>query len=561
MISETHCGEMLSLPSLQSRTFKSHTAQRSPVSSLERYSGRSYSYRLWDELSMQKAAVAVEDGMSLRKAAEMFQVPKSTLYDRVTGKVKFGARSGPDPYLTNEEEEELLNFLLKCSDIGYSHSRKQVISIVQQVVDGKRIQTVVSNGWWERFCQRHPQVTLRAPAPLSYSRAVSSDRESLNNYFDLLEETLHANNIFNKATNIFNVDESGFPLNPKSLKVFSHKGAKNPSYLTSDCKSQVTVLVCTSAAGYALPPFIIFDRKTLNPELTTGEVPGSIYGLSSKGWIDMELFNEWFFRHFLLYAPPSRPLLLLMDGHSSHYCPEVIREAAAQKVVIFVLPPNTTHCTQPLDKGTFSALKVAWRQKCHDFICSNPGKTVSRYDFSKLFSSAWYEAMTMVNITSGFKVTGVCPFDRNAFKLPGETFTSFRPQTLQEETGLAYIPMYSPRRFTTKPCMQVSPDPPVQNSTCGLPLLKPVSSISKYLNTPMAPSAIIKKDGKKISGRVLTSCENIQLITEKEQMKIEKEKIKEERQKQKEEKRKIKERAAIIKAELKIRGTSIIMLV
>ena len=60
---------------------------------------------------MQKAAVAVEDGMSLRKATEIFQVPKSILYDRVTGKMKFGARSGPDPYLTNEEEEELLNFL------------------------------------------------------------------------------------------------------------------------------------------------------------------------------------------------------------------------------------------------------------------------------------------------------------------------------------------------------------------------------------------------------------------------------------------------------------------
>ena len=298
---------MLSLPSLQSRTFKSHTAQRSPVSSLERYSGRSYSYRLWDELSMQKAAVAVEDGMSLRKAADIFQVPKSTLYDRVTGKVKFGARSGPDPYLMNEEEE-LLNFLLKCLDTGYSHSRKQVISIVQQVVDGKRIQTVVSNGWWERFCQRHPQVTLRAPAPLSYSKAVSSDRESLNNYFDQLEETLHANNILNKATNIFNVDESGFPLNPKSLKVFSHKGAKNPSYLSSDCKSQVTVLVCTSAAGYALPPFVIFNRKTLNPELTTGEVPGSIYGLSSRDGLTWNCLIM-VFHHFLLYAPPSRLLL------------------------------------------------------------------------------------------------------------------------------------------------------------------------------------------------------------------------------------------------------------
>ena len=47
---------------------------------------------------MQKAAVAVEDCMSLRKATEIFQVPQSTLFDKVTGKVKFGARSGPDPY-------------------------------------------------------------------------------------------------------------------------------------------------------------------------------------------------------------------------------------------------------------------------------------------------------------------------------------------------------------------------------------------------------------------------------------------------------------------------------
>ena len=78
------------------------------------------------------------------------------------------------------------------------------------------------------------------------------------------------------------------------LKVFSHKGAKNPSYLTSDCKSQVTVLVCTSAAGYALPPSVIFDQKTINSELTNGEVPGSRYELLSKGWIDMELFNGFF---------------------------------------------------------------------------------------------------------------------------------------------------------------------------------------------------------------------------------------------------------------------------
>ena len=97
-----------------------------------------------------------------------------------------------------------------------------------------------------------------------------------------------------------------------------------------------------------------------------------------------------------------------MDGHSSHYCPEVMRE---NKVILFVLPPNTTHLTQPLDKGALSALKVAWRQKCHVTFGHNPGKTISRYDFSKLFSSAWFSAMTMTNIISGFKVTGIYPFN------------------------------------------------------------------------------------------------------------------------------------------------------
>ena len=108
-----------------------------------------------------------------------------------------------------------------------------------------------------------------------------------------------------------------------------------------------------SAAGYCIPLMIILDRKTLHPDMTIGELPGTIYGLSSKGWIDSELFRMWFNDHFLRYAPPVRPLLLLMDGHSTHFCPDTIRLAAEKDVVLFTLPPNTTHIAQPLDKGCF----------------------------------------------------------------------------------------------------------------------------------------------------------------------------------------------------------------
>ena len=58
--------------------------------------------------------------------------------------------------------------------------------------------------------------------------------------------------------------------------------------MSSGLKSQVTVVGC---GGQCIPPMVIWDRKNLPPELAVGEVPGTIYGLSMKGWIDQELFD------------------------------------------------------------------------------------------------------------------------------------------------------------------------------------------------------------------------------------------------------------------------------
>lgn len=133
----------------------------------------------------------------------------------------------------------------------------------------------------------------------------------------MLDEGLTENGIF-KPSSIFNCDECGFPLNLKCLKVVDKTESKNPCHITGGDKSQVTVLACASASGYAIPLFVIFDK--LNPKLH--EVPGTLYGLSHSGWMNRDLFYYWFLHHFLEYAPPFLPLILLLDGHSSHYCPE-----------------------------------------------------------------------------------------------------------------------------------------------------------------------------------------------------------------------------------------------
>ena len=69
------------------------------------------------------------------------------------------------------------------------------------------------------------------------------------------------------------------------MKTVHRKGEKNPVAIGSGLKTQITVVGCASAGGYCLPPMVIWDRKRLKPELTVGEVPGTIYGLSKKGWI------------------------------------------------------------------------------------------------------------------------------------------------------------------------------------------------------------------------------------------------------------------------------------
>ena len=85
----------------------------------------------------------------------------------------------------------------------------------------------------------------------------------------------------------------------------------------------------------------------------------------------------------IFFFMSARPLLLLLDGHLSHYCPEMFCLAAAEQVmIIYALLPNTTHLTQPLDKGYFGPLKVCWKEACQDYMKKNPGKVVSRYSFS-----------------------------------------------------------------------------------------------------------------------------------------------------------------------------------
>jgi len=194
------------------------------------------------------------------------------------------------------------------------------------------------------------------------------------------------------------------------LKLLWRRGRKRFGIVLPDRNHRLQSLNCGNATGQILPLFIIFTVKQLNILWTNEEVSGSCYAVSDKGWVDQELFFYWLKEHFLLNAVSQCPLLLLLDGHSSHFEPNSIQFAKDNQVIIFCPPPHTTHECQ-LDCSLFRPFKRHWQEACHKFYQTNPSKVISKLNFCSVFRNAWLSAVTPANVCGGFKKAGVFPFN------------------------------------------------------------------------------------------------------------------------------------------------------
>ncbi len=166
--------------------------------------------------------------------------------------------------------------------------------------------------------------------------------------------------------------------------------------------------------------------------------------MSGKGWTDQELFRHWLKDHFVRYAVPGRPLLLILDGHSSHYEPVSVELARKEDIILFCLPPHTTQDSQPLDCTVFGPLKRHWADICHEFQQTHPGMVISKLNFSKYFAEAWLRALTPSNIIAGFRKCGIQPFNREAIPVPDEQHHSDvdkcdeAEERLEDHSGLQF---------------------------------------------------------------------------------------------------------------------------
>ncbi|VDP84675.1 unnamed protein product [Echinostoma caproni] len=151
--------------------------------------------RRWTQRDMTNAYNAVKyQGMSLRGAATAFNVPESTLRDRVHGRVSLEcSRPGPPTFFTYEEEKKMVDHILFMSKIGYPYTRNQVVELagdmtkaVGRIAPFKYLNP--SQAWFYAFLNRWPDLKnfLFGPRSNRKSKGVSGD--SIQAYFEQLEK-------------------------------------------------------------------------------------------------------------------------------------------------------------------------------------------------------------------------------------------------------------------------------------------------------------------------------------------------------------------------------------
>ena len=75
----------------------------------------------------------------------------------------------------------------------------------------------------------------------------------------------------------------------------------------------ITTVHTVNAAGKSLAPFVIF-AKNIPTSLDVNLIPQDwAYGCTPSGFMDSELFSEWFHKVFLKKIGRSRPILLALD--------------------------------------------------------------------------------------------------------------------------------------------------------------------------------------------------------------------------------------------------------
>ncbi|KAI4460112.1 helix-turn-helix psq domain [Holotrichia oblita] len=203
----------------------------------------------YNQDDIEAALEAISNGMSKKKASVMFKVPRPTLQFRLSNKFKKSSL-GPDTYLTKEEEEVLVQWIIESYRKGFPRRKDDIQISVKDFLDkaprsNPFLQNKPGDCWYRNFLRRHPVLTHRTTEAVTAASA-NIFEDDIKKWFLQIEQYLQEKSYFDilqDPERVFNGDETNLQLCPKLGKVVAPKGATNVYEVDKGlAKSNVTCL-------------------------------------------------------------------------------------------------------------------------------------------------------------------------------------------------------------------------------------------------------------------------------------------------------------------------------
>jgi hypothetical protein len=369
----------------------------------------------YTEEDVTNASNALANGeiKSIRRAALVFQIPFSTLRYRLQNRKTKLESHVSQQLLTPIEESTLENWIYRAAKLG-TPITLQLVKILASKIQLERSSkndetelSPISDRWIDCFRTRHPRIKTCFSCTIDIVRSTALDFSTIKSYFDNLGELLREHKYPPSA--IYNVDETGFWIGSSRKSVVlldqfdRRREKKQPGR-----QEWITSLECVSASAVTLPPCLIFKGQNLNSGWIPNETPaGWKFITSKKGWTSDLIGFEWLKTHFQPFVSKLTNLrhLLIIDGHSSHVTARFIAFCITSKIDLFLLPPHSSHKTQPLDLSIFGPLKTAINLEV-DRIFRLP-----RVEWTSAYIKARARCFRPSSIESGFRKAGIYSFN------------------------------------------------------------------------------------------------------------------------------------------------------
>lgn len=415
----------------------------------------------WSEENLKRAIEAIQNGVSKKRAASLFGIPRSTLRDRLKSESMAKPSLGRKPIFSAEQEKQIADHVILLAKIFYGITTTELRRLAFYLAekqgmkhDFNRVTKMAGVDWLRGFLGRH-KISLRKPEATSLNRAVGFNKNEVDLFYNNLGAVIMKHKF--PPNRIYNMDETGISTVQKPGKILAPQGQKQVGGITSwERGKNITAVCAMSASGDYVPPLFIYPRKRMTPLLTRGGPPGAIYRCSLNGWTNEDLFLEWL-DHFSQHVKPSEsdPVLLSIDNHGSHISLEGFEFCRKHYIHVVSIPPHTSHKLQPLDVTFYAPLKNAFNKECDYFMKSNyrPNQKITPYDIASIFSKAYLRVATLEKAVSGFEVCGIHPFNPNKFSeddfAPAQSVVEQIDLVIEDrEEGSADNPTSSPTRPT-----------------------------------------------------------------------------------------------------------------